>query len=529
MNTIEKKVAKVSDLAEGEMRRCQVDDVEIVLIHTGGRFYALGGQCPHYGAPLAEGTLEHDRIVCPWHASTFHVPTGDLIEPPSLDSLPQFEVRIDGDDVVVCVPEDAAHRRARPAFVHRLGEDQRLFAVVGAGAAGAAAVEAVRQVGFKGRVVMISHEDRLPYDRPRCSKDYLAGDATDRQMPLRSEEFYRQYGIERLHQRVVELDVPRRSITFETGGTLTADAILVATGGIPRRLDVPGADLAGVMTLRSWTDSTRIREAAQKAVSAVVVGSGFIGMEVAASLARHDVAVTVVSPESAPMGNQFGEEVGRIIRQLHEAGGTHFRLGHKVSRLLGEGHVSAVELDDGTRIEAQLVVVGLGVRPATDFLRGVALNDDGSVDVSQRLQLAENVYAAGDIARYPDPFGKQRIRIEHWRLAQQHGRTAGQQMVRWSKPFQGVPFFWTRQFGVSFGYAGHAAHWDSVIMTGNPSRRDFTAFYAADNRLLAALGTQEHQLAAFMQRMRTGQLLSADAIRRDPSANLTLELAASTK
>ena len=285
-------------------------------------------------------------------------------------------------------------------------------------------------------------------------------------------------------------------------------------------MEIPGADLPGVMTLRGWADSRAIRGAAQGAKKAVVVGAGFIGMEVAASLAGHDVEVTVVERESTPLEKQLGREVGEVIRKLHEENGTVFRLGRTVERFQGDDKVQGVELDDGERLLADLVVVGLGITPVTEFLQGVPVNDDRSVDVDSRLMLAENVYAAGDVARYPDPFSDDRIRIEHWRLAQQHGRTAGQTMAGKDVSFESVPFFWTRHFGVSLMYAGHATEWDEVLMTGEPAKQDFTAFYIRDNRLLAAAGTQAEQIIAFIERMRTGQLPQAEELRHQPTVDL---------
>ena len=513
MNTIQKLVARVGDLQDGQMKQVTVGNIDVLLVRTEGQFYALGATCPHYGASLAEGTLCHGRITCPWHASIFDATTGDLLEPPSLDALPRFPLRVDGDEVYVTVPEKAEDRRVMPMCDCNPQADRRLFAIIGSGAAGSAAAEVLRQRGFQGRIVMIGAEPELPYDRPGCSKDYLAGEITDELMPLRGESFYKQHGIERLQRRVVRLEVPTRQLFFDNTESLSADAVLVATGGVAKTLNAPGSDLPGVMTLRSWADSRAIRDAARQAERVVVVGAGFIGMEVAASLAGHHVPVTMVAPESVPLEKQLGWKMGAIIRLLHEENGTAFRLGRTVKQIVGEGKVQSVVLDDGSQLAADLVVIGLGITPATEFLRGVSVNDDRSLDVDGQMRLAQQVYAAGDVARYPDPFTDRRIRIEHWRLAQQQGRVAARAMLGDATSFQSVPFFWTRQFGVSLMYAGYAPEWDEVIVTGNARRKEFTAFYAKNNRLLAAAGTQDRQIAAFMERMRVHQLPTAAEIR----------------
>lgn len=509
----ERKVAQTDDLVDGQMLLTEVEGTAVLLARHAGRFYALGATCPHHGAPLAEGTLENGRLTCPWHASVFDITSGDLIEPPALNALPRFEVHVEGDAVYVRVPEEVPKARTLwMAHRDRLSDD-RTFILVGGGAAAEAAAESLRQCGFQGRLLLISHDLHPPYDRTYASKQYLAGQLADSRMPLRDEAFYREYEIEWLHRRVVDLDVPQRQLTLEDGQTFSADAILVATGGIPRTLDVPGADLKGILTLRTWEDSRQIRAALHSTERIVMVGGSFIALEAAASLASEELLITVVARENVPFERIFGADVGQAFQRLHEHHGIRFRLGHSVRAFFGEDHVRSVELDDGSRLDADLVVLGLGVRPATDFLRGVPLNADGSVNVDENLKLADGVYAAGDIACYPDLRTQQRVRIEHWRLALQHGRKAGQQMVQWGTPFQSVPFFWTRHFGETFDYAGHAAEWDEVLLHGDLATRQFTAFYARADRLLAMLSTNSEHIAHFMEQMRLGQLPTASELR----------------
>lgn len=521
---VEQKVARVDDLRDGEMMEVDVAGSDILLVRHAGQYYAVGATCPHHGAPLSEGTLGEGRLTCPWHASVFDVVTGDVVEPPTLDALPRLEVRIRDEDVYILVPDVLPKSRTMSMAQRDPARDDRLFAIVGGGPAAQSAAESLRQCGYQGRIVMISQDPHKPYDRTYASKHYLAGKIGEQKLPLRDDEFYRQHAIDWIQATVTALDVHQRTITLADGQTLHPDAILVATGGIPRSLEVPGADLPGVMTLRTWDDSFAIRQSARAAERIVIIGSSFIGMEAAASLSGHDLVITVVSPQTVPFERVFGNQIGLEIQRLHEANGIRFRMGRRVVALHGDGHVRGVELDDGSHLDADLVLQAIGVHPATGFLRGIDLNQDDSVDVDENLQITNGVYAAGDIARYPDPFSGRRVRIEHWRLAQQHGRKAGQRMVQWGSAFSSVPFFWTTQFGESFDYAGYADQWDEIVITGDLPARQFSAYYAGNNRLLAILSTNSRHIARFMEQMRLGRLPSADDIRphvsRDPEIDL---------
>ncbi|HEY3324685.1 MAG TPA: FAD-dependent oxidoreductase [Planctomycetota bacterium] len=516
---MEQRVASIHDLQDGQMKQVKVGELPLLLARVGGEYYAVSARCPHYGGPLAEGALHQCRVTCPWHHSVFDLGTGNLLEPPALDAIARFDVRVDGEGVFVTVPEGATGKREMPMCA-RAAADARLFAIIGGGAAASTAVETLRQEGFAGRIVMISAEDRLPYDRPNCSKDYLAGTAKAEWMALRSESFYEQHGIERFHKRVISLDVPARKIVFEDGSNLSPDAILVATGGRARQLNVPGSQLPGVYTLRSWDDTDALIGAIQSATNIAVIGGSFIAMEVAASLQHRGAHVTVVAPERVPFERTLGAQIGTVFLHLHEQHGVEFRLGHSVRRFSGTPHLNAVELDDGSMLKADVAVVGAGVTLATEFISGIQLNQDGSLDVDEHLLVADGVYAAGDIARYPDPYGAGRVRIEHWRLAQQHGRAAAKAMAGHGEPFTGVPFFWTRQYELSLGYVGHATQWDETIACGDLGQNDFTVFYVKDGRLLAAAGTQDAELAAFSELMRTGQLPAPDYVRNKSAAEL---------
>ncbi|HEY5388709.1 MAG TPA: FAD-dependent oxidoreductase, partial [Thermoleophilia bacterium] len=368
---MEERVASTQDLTDGQMMGVLVGGKKVLLARVEGSFYATAARCPHWGGPLPEGTLHVRRLLCPWHAATFDVRNGDLLEPPALDGIAAFRVRVEGDDVYVDRSEEPKRGRTMPMYACDLAADPREFVIIGAGAAAAAAAEALRQECFIGRILLISPEDEWPYDRPNLSKDFLAGELEAKWLPLRSPEFYQEHTIERIVARVTRLDVASRTITLEDGATLKPDAVLVASGARPRRLDVPGAGLRGVFTLRSRDDAEQLAAAANGARRAVVVGASFIGMEAAASLGRRGLEVTVVGPESTPFERILGVDVGLLVEARHAEHGTRFALGRRVTRVAGDGALRAVELDDGASLEADLVVVGIGVQPVTDYVVGV--------------------------------------------------------------------------------------------------------------------------------------------------------------
>ena len=322
--------------------------------------------------------------------------SGDLLEPPALDGIAAFRVRVEGDDVYVDRSEEPRRGRTMPMYACDPEQDPRVVAIIGAGAAAAVAAETLRQQLFIGRILMIGPEEHWPYDRPNLSKDYLAGELEAKWLPLRSPEFYEEHTIERLIARVTDLDTATRTLALDDGSTMTPDAVLVASGARPRRLPVPGADLPGVFTLRSRGDAEALVAAAEAAKRAVVVGASFIGMEAAASLVHRGLHVTVVGPEATPFERILGSDVGGVVKAHHVNRGTHFALGRGVSRVLGDAAVRGVELDDGTTLQADLVVVGIGVQPVTEFVRGVELDRDGGLPVDERLRVAPGVWAAGD-------------------------------------------------------------------------------------------------------------------------------------
>ena len=527
MKQIEAVVANINDLNDGEMRQVAVGETEILLTRLDGKFHAVGAHCSHYKAPLAEGVLSGHHVVCPWHNAYFDVTSGDQLEPPGLDSLACYQVRIEGENVIVSVPEETTGLRSPAMAQFNPDADGRTFVILGAGAAGVHAAETLRVAGYQGRIVMITQDDRLPYDRTKLSKDYFIGKTSSEEMPLRSPDFYKEHAIEvLLNKRVEQVQTTAKAITFSdsasgsdagaSGDSLNYDALLVATGGKPLQLDIPGADLQNILTLRSFDDTDRILALSKQKGQAVVIGSSFIGMETAAGLSQHGLQVTVVSPDSVPFKKTLGEEIGKIFQQVHEQNGVSFKLGRKAVQFEGSDKVEAVILDNGDRLKADIVIVGIGVQPATDFLEGIDLYPkDGSVVVDEYLRAADGIYAAGDIARYPDWRTSESLRVEHWRVAAQQGRIAAHNMAGKAVKFRGLPLFWTMQFKFPLRYIGHAQSWDEIIVDGDLQKQEFIAFYVKNNQVLAvATSHKDTETAAISELMRLNQTLTVEELRR---------------
>ncbi len=516
---MDKVVAKVNDLQDGEMKEITIaDEKSILLVRVDGKFYALGSKCTHVGAPLAEGVLYQNHVRCPWHQACFDIVTGNLEEPPALDALPYYTVRVEGEDVIVSLPEELKEKRIEDMVRRDKSIDSREFVILGAGGAGNASAEALRQDGFHGRIVMITKETHLPYDRTQLSKGYIKN--PDSKHPiLRSEDFYKDYDIEVLtNHEVINLDPSNKTITFKEGSKIKYDKVLIATGSKPRRLNVPGADLENIFTLRSLDDADKIKSASANSSRVVVVGASFIGMETAAHLTERGLSVTVVAPEAYPFQALLGEDIGKVYKALHESKGVSFRLSSNVARFEGQKKVEAVVLENGETLETDFVIMGVGVSPVTDFLSGIPLNADGSVTVDKNFRVAEDIYAAGDITSFLDWRTNEHIRIEHWRLAEQHGRIAAHNMVGKASEFRSIPFFWSNQLGFNLRYLGYIKGWDEIIYQGDPMTRNFGAFYVKNGKILAVSGAgSDVKMPAVAELMQSNLMPTPDELRQKHS------------
>jgi NADPH-dependent 2,4-dienoyl-CoA reductase/sulfur reductase-like enzyme/nitrite reductase/ring-hydroxylating ferredoxin subunit len=475
--------APADAIADGEMLAGQVGDAAVLLVRRDGRFYAMGAECSHYGGPLGSGVFDGELVRCPWHHACFDPATGSAARAPALEPVPTYEVSERDGRIYVGEQRPASAVGVDGGEAPPFAEPPRNVVIVGAGAAGAAAAEMLRRERFGGAISMISAESELPYDRPNLSKDYLTGDAPAEWLPLRDEAFYKQHEIElRRNVEVRSIDPLQKQIDLSDGSSLEYDALLLATGSEPIRPPIDGIDRDHVHFLRNVEDSQSIMQAAEAAEHALVVGASFIGTEVAASLRQRGLSVDIVDLEPLPLVRVLGEDFGGFTRSLHEEHGVTFHLECSVEEI---GEREAV-LDDGTNVPADLVVLGVGVEPRTELAKGANLEVGDGVLVNQYLETtAPGIWAAGDIARWPDRHSRQPIRIEHWVVAERQGQTAARNILGYREPFTDVPFFWSQQYDVTINYVGHAEEWDAVEMDGSPDERDCLARYRLNGRTLA--------------------------------------------
>ena len=469
-----------SALTDGSMLAGHVGSDAVLIARRGDELFAIGATCTHYGGPLSEGLMVGETVRCPWHHACFNLRTGEAVAAPALSPVTCW--RVERKDGHVFVREKAAQEARRGGARSGAGVHERIV-IIGGGAAGFAAAEMLRREGFGGALTLVSADESAPYDRPNLSKDYLAGTAPEEWIPLRSEEFYADNDIDlRLCTKAKSIDATGRSVTLADGNTVAFTKMLLATGAEPIRLQCPGADLPHVHTLRSLADSRSLRDRARPNARAVIVGASFIGLEAAAALRHRKVAVHVVAPESRPMERVLGPAMGDFVRALHESNGVAFHLGRTVAAIDEHG----VQLDDGSRLEADVVLVGIGVRPRLRLAEDAGLATDRGVLVNEYLETsAPGIFAAGDIARWPDARSGERLRIEHWVVAERQGQTAARNMLGRRERFAAVPFFWTQQYDVSIDYVGHAASWDDIEQQGDPGSRDVALRFRRRGRTLA--------------------------------------------
>ncbi|MBK5532327.1 FAD-dependent oxidoreductase [Pseudomonas sp. TH08] len=488
-------VARSADVPEDRGLQVEIGDCKIVLLRSNGELRAFQGECPHAGAPLADGALCHGRLICPWHKAAFRAEDGALCEPPALDSLKRYPLELRGEEVWVDdQPLPDAH--TPPA------DDSRTFVIVGAGAAGTACAAALREKGFSGRIKMIDREPDAGYDRTVLSKFVLAGEMPVQETPpLRDDDFYREQHINRVASEVVGLDVESKTLHLKDGRTLNYHAAVLATGAEPNPLELPGADLPQVFVLRSKAQAEQIMSAATPEQRAVIIGDSFIALECASALRQHGLDVTVLARHAVPFVAQFGEAVGKALRALHEQNGVKFISEHAATEIIGDGKVEAVLLDNGLRISADLVLAGVGVHPATEAFASLPREKDQSLRVDDGMRVSDSLWAIGDIATFT--LNGQPQRIEHWRLAQQHARIAAANMLGGEEHYLDVAFFWTWHFGKNYDYLGHAEHWDEVEFLGDPEHPPFIGLFGRNGVLVAAVACEkERAMAMLAERMK---------------------------
>jgi apoptosis-inducing factor 3 len=473
----------ISQIPVGGMLLGHVAGEPALFARRGEKIFAIGATCTHYGGPLAEGLLVGDTVRCPWHHACFALKDGENLRPPALSPVSSWQVIREGDRVRTGEKRPAPDARTQPA-----GSPDSIV-IIGAGPAGLVAAMTLRREGYSGPVRLIGAEKTPPVDRPNLSKDYLAGKAPEDWIPLRPPEFYGEQKLElRAGVAATAVDAKQRWVTLDDGSSISFGALLLATGADPVHLDVPGGSLPHVHYLRTFADSKAIIAAAAPAKRVVVIGAGFIGLEVAASLRERGLEVHVVTPDARPLEKILGPEAGDFVRGLHESHGVAFHFGQSASAITDR----EVELASRGSVPADLVVVGIGVRPSTSLAEKAGLRVDRGIVVDEYFETsARGIFAAGDVARYPDFRTGQLIRIEHFVVAERQAQAAARNMLGTGtdrrEAFRAVPFFWSQHYDVVLNYVGHAEKWDSIDRDGSFASGSCRLAYKSGGKTLAVL------------------------------------------
>lgn len=464
-----------SRIPDGGILAGKVGEDDVLLFRAGDEISAVAATCTHQGGPLAEGLIDGDTVRCPWHHACFSLRSGEALRAPAFRPLDRW--RLEHRDGKAFVTEKLEPRTER----HRPSEGAAPIVIVGGGAAAFAAADGLLRRGCDSPITMLSADTEPPYDRTTLTKEHLDGSTPEDDLPLAPSLSERGVTLE-LEAKVEAIEPDARRVRLPGGRSLPYGKLLLATGAEPRRLDLPGAELPHVRLLRTLDDCRALIERLDSRPRVVVVGGSFIGMEAAASLVSRKLEVEVVTPDREPMARQFGPELSRLIVDTHRKHGTKLHLGRKPARI----EPDAVVLDDGTRLPADLVLVGIGVAPCTGLAEKAGLEVDNGVVVDGRLRSSHaDIWAAGDIARWPDPHSGRRIRVEHWVVAERQGQHAAAAMLGDDEPYDDVPFFWTRHFDLIVNYVGHAERWDELIVEGDLAKGDGLVRFRAAGRDLA--------------------------------------------
>ena len=477
----------------------------VLLVHVEPNWFAVGAKCTHYSAPLDEGVLVSDTIRCPWHHACFNLRNGAATRAPALNDLPSYDVAVENDIVRVTGKRDPgqlkgeAHRTQGSRAPEKVLFERipvagpKSVVIIGAGAAGNACAEMLRREAYRGPITLIDPDPDAPYDRPNLSKDYLAGNAPEEWLPLHPKEFYEAQHIEILAgKEAVRIDTAAKTVHLSDGATRDYGCLLIATGASPIRLDMPGGER--IQYLRSLRDCRSIIQKADGAKNAVVIGASFIGLEVAASLITRGLHVTVVAPETTPLERALGPELGNLVKSVHEQKGVEFRLGHTVKSVEGNTAI----LDDGSSIEADIVVAGVGVRPNLSLAQSAGLTMDNGLAVNEFLEASvSGIFAAGDVARWPDAYSDARLRVEHWVVAERQGQVVARNMLGHRERFDDIPYFWSAHYDkLAIAYTGHVDKWDEVRIDGDLAQMDCAVSYmvSGKRRAMATINRDRQNL-----------------------------------
>jgi len=495
----------ISRVSPGELIAGHAFGEPVLLVHVEPNWFAVGGKCTHYGATLAEGVLVSETIRCPWHHACFNLRNGAASCAPALNDLPSYSVLVENNIVRVTGKRDHTQLRADDHGSGGSRAPQKVLLdenpivgpssvfIVGASAAGIACAEMLRREAYRGPITLADMDPDAPYDRPNLSKDYLAGNAPEEWLPLHPKEFFDDQKIRILSGvEAQEINPRARTVRLSDGDVHHYGALLIATGASPIRLDIKGGDR--IRYLRTLADCRAIIGHTKGARTAVVIGGSFIGLEVAASLVTRGLEVHVVAPEELPLKRVLGTELGELIKSVHEQRGVRFHLGHTAKEL----DTGAVILDDDTRLDADLVIAGIGVRPNLELPERAGILLDDGIAVNEFLETsASNVFAAGDVARWPDAYTDARLRVEHWVVAERQGQVVARNMLGHRDRFDDIPFFWSAHYDkLSIQYTGHVDHWDETRIDGDVMKLDCAVSYivAGRRRAMATINRDRQNL-----------------------------------
>ncbi|XP_078278312.1 apoptosis-inducing factor 3-like [Rhinoraja longicauda] len=469
------------------MREFEVENHKVLVIKSNGEFSAIGHLCAHNGAQLVKGVLSNGRVRCPRHGACFNIKTGDIEEYPTLDGVQFYQVKVENDKVIISATAEALETNKRTQLmISPSPSSKRIILIIGGGPAALVCAETLRQEFYKGRIIIATKEIYLPYDRTKLSKNL---NLHIKNILLRPPEFYITYGIEvRTNMEVVSVNTGKKRVGFFDGTTQQYNDLLLAPGCTPRKINCPGTDLKNIFSLNSPEEARKI-DRSSKGKTIVIVGSSFLGMEIAWYLMYKAKSVTVVGMTKVPLQEELGMDVGRAIMKKFEDENVKFFMESSVMEFTGQNRLlGAVVLEDGRVIPAEICVVGIGVIPATSFLlnSGVKMDANRQVIVNKNMETnISRVFAAGDAVTFPLPLRDNKyVTIHHWQVAHSHGHVAALNMLKKKATYHSVPYFWTTMSKNSIRYAGYGVGFEEVIIHGDLDELTFVAFYIKGNNVI---------------------------------------------
>ncbi|CAI5643207.1 unnamed protein product [Oreochromis niloticus] len=515
-----------SDLQDGQMMEVEVGHHGVLLTRSGGKYSAIGNQCTHYGAPLSKGFISGNRVRCPWHGSCFNVHTGDLEEYPGIDCLPCHKVHIQNSKVYVSINKKTLRQEKR---IKRMGTAvpgvTHTVLLLGGGAASLICAETLRQENFGGRIIMVTREDLLPYDKTRLSK---VMNVESDSILMRRIEFFHQYDIEVwLRKEALSVDTDKKTVTFDDGSVQSYDQVLISTGCRAKGLDVPGMNLGNIKMLETPEDARQIH-AACTGSNVVLVGTSFVGMEVASYLTDKASSITVIGSSEMPYQNTLGPEIGKLTMMMLIERNVKFYMNDNVTEVRGvNGKVKEVVLKSGKVIPAEVLIVGIGTMPNSEYLKDskIQMTSKNFVKVDKYMRTnVPDVFCGGDLAMFPLAMAKNKmVNIGHWQMAQAQGRIVALNMLNKTTELNSVPFYWTVLVGKTIRYTGYGEGYTELVIKGKFEDRKFLALYIKDDEVIAAAGLNfDPAVSAVAERLATGKVITKKEAQSDDLSWLQL-------